>query len=103
MAKHRIELTTAYIRPINCALYFAGPKARELEKTEVSQMLGMNAIEHAKSEQALKIELALEKDGSLPFCVDYRMLNDVYVKDINAVPGMDECLDSSGAVRISRR
>lgn len=71
IAKHRIELTLLDIRPLNTAPYRAGPKARELEKTEIDKMHGMNVIESAQSECASLTVLALKREGSLLLCVDY--------------------------------
>lgn len=35
-----------------------------------------------------------KKNGKVRFCVDYRSLNDVTVKDAYPLPRVDECLDS---------
>ena len=37
-----------------------------------------------------------KKDGKLRFCVDYRRLNTMTVKDSYPLPRMDECIDSLG-------
>lgn len=38
--------------------------------------------------------LCAEKDGTLRFCVDYRRLNALTVRDSYPIPRMDECIDS---------
>ena len=43
--------------------------------------------------------LVPKPDGSLRFCVDYRKLNEITVKDTYPLPRMDECLDSLGEAR----
>ena len=35
-----------------------------------------------------------KKDGTTRFCIDYRKLNDVTVKDSYPLPRTDDCLDS---------
>jgi hypothetical protein len=38
--------------------------------------------------------LVKKKDGTLKFCVDYRKLNDVTVKDAYPLPRIDDNLDA---------
>jgi hypothetical protein len=40
-----------------------------------------------------------KKDGSLRFCIDYRMLNTKTIKDTYPLPHIDEILDSVGGCR----
>ena len=94
-AKHRIQLTPE-ARPVFQAPYRAGQKAREFVKEEVTRMLRDGVIEPSASEWASPIVLAEKKDGSLRFCVDYRKLNAVTVRDSYPIPRMDECIDSLG-------
>ena len=39
---------------------------------------------------------APKKDGRLRFCIDYRKLNLMTIKDSYPIPRMDECIDSLG-------
>jgi len=39
-------------------------------------------------------------DGSVRFCIDYRKLNLMTVKDAYPIPRMDECIDSLGDARV---
>mgnify|MGYP003411260331 FL=1 len=59
-------------------------------------MLDAGVIEPATSEWASPVVLITKKDGSVRFCVDYRKLNALTVKDTYPLPRMDECLDSLG-------
>ena len=43
---------------------------------------------------------APKKDGTLRFCVDYRRLNAITVRDSHPILRMDECIDSLGDARI---
>lgn len=70
IAKHRIEMNTRDIRPINSAPYRVGPAARAFEKEEQAKMTKMRVIEPAQREWAAPTVLAHKKDGPLRFCVD---------------------------------
>ena len=59
-------------------------------------MLDAGVIEPANSEWASPVVLAPNPDGSLRFCVNYRKLNSLTVKDTYPLPRMDECIDSMG-------
>ena len=75
-------------------------KGIEVEKEEVERMLKASVIEPANSECAIPVVLITNPDGSVRFCVDYRKLNAVTVKDSYTLPRMDECLDSLGDATI---
>jgi len=92
---HRIDLQPG-AKPVYQAPYRAGAKAREIEREEVERMLKADVIEPAISEWASPVVLITKKDGSVRFCVDYRKLNALTVKDSYPLPRMDECLDSLG-------
>ena len=93
--EHRIDLVPD-ARPIASPPYRAGLKAREAEQTEVNRMLEAGVIEPAQSAWASPVVLVPKPDGSLRFCVDYRRLNAVTIRDSYPLPRMDECIDSLG-------
>ena len=93
--QQRIELKTGST-PVHAQPYRAGPKARQVEEEHVSKMLDAEVIEPANSEWASPVVLVPKPDGSLRFCVDYRKLNSLTVKDTYPLPRMDECIDSMG-------
>ena len=97
--KHRIELT-AEAKPVHQQPYRAGPTQREHEKKEVEKMLKAGVIEPSTSEWAAPVVFAPKKDGTLRFCVDYRRLNAVTLRDSYPIPRMDECIDSLGDAQI---
>ena len=71
---------------------------REAEKEEIESMLKRNIIEPSNSAWASPVVLITKKDGTIRFCVDYRKLNEVTIKDAYPLPRIDECLDAlSGA------
>ena len=55
-------------------------------------MLRNKVIEPSKSPWASPIVLIPKKDCTLRFCVDYRKLNEVTVKDSYALPRIDDAL-----------
>ena len=56
-------------------------------------MIEQNVIEPSESPWASPIVL-VKKDGSTRFCVDYRKINAVTVKDAYPLPRIDDTLDS---------
>jgi hypothetical protein len=86
---HRIDLIPGQ-KPVHCQPYRAGPKSRALESAEIQRMLKAEVIEPATSEWPSPIVLVAKLDGSIRFCVDYRRLNAVTVRDSYPLPRMDE-------------
>ena len=65
----------------------------EVDK-EIDSMLQQDIIEPSQSDFSSPPVLVRKKDGSLRFCVDYRKLNQVTVKDSYPLPRIEEALDS---------
>ncbi|MGH0053304.1 MAG: reverse transcriptase/ribonuclease H family protein, partial [Sphaerochaetaceae bacterium] len=80
--------------------YRAGPKQRAVAQAEIDRMLRLGVIEKAQSPWASPVVFAPKKDGTLRFCVDYRRLNSVTIRDTYPIPKMDECIDSLGDASI---
>ena len=62
----------------------------------IENMEGRNVIRPSKSAWASPVLLAAKKNGKWRFCVDYRRLNDVTVKDAYPLPRIDEIISSLG-------
>ena len=95
--EHRID--TGKSRPI-----FQPPRrlpwmARETARELVDEMLAKGVIEDSVSPWSAPIVLVKKKDGSTRFCVDYRKLNDVTVKDPYPLPRIDDTLDALGGAK----
>lgn len=97
--KHRIELKPDS-KPVHQPPYRNGPDGRERERQEIQKMLDMDVIEEAECEWASPILFVPKPDGTIRFCVDYRRLNAMTVRDSYPIPRMDECIDSLGDATI---
>jgi Reverse transcriptase (RNA-dependent DNA polymerase) len=91
----RIQLTPGS-KPTYSQLYRAGVKAMEAESAEIQRMLKAGVIEPATSEWANPVVLLPKPDGSMRFCIDYRMINAVTVHDYYPLPRIEECFDYLG-------
>lgn len=60
----------------------------------------MKVIEPTQKEWALPIVLVSKKDGTLWFSVAFRKRDAVITTDSYLIPRMEECIDSSGDIRI---
>jgi hypothetical protein len=65
----------------------------EVEK-EINNMLDKGVIETSNYPWSSPIVLVRKKDGSIRFCIDYRKLNDVTIKDCYPIPRIDTTLDA---------
>ena len=70
-------------------LRFAGEGEAQLKK-----MLGEWVIPLAVSERVSAPVLIRKRCGSVRWCVDYRDLNALTIKDVFPLPLVDECLDT---------
>ena len=57
-------------------------------------MLQQQVIIPSKSPWASSVVLAPKRDGSYRFCIDYRKLNEVTIRDAYPTPRIDDMLDA---------
>jgi hypothetical protein len=89
---HHIPLVPG-AQPVNVRPYKYNPHQKtEIEK-QVSEILQQGIIQRSVSPFASPVLLVKKKDGSWRFCVDYRCLNSITIKDKHAMPVVDELLD----------
>ena len=92
LAKHEIRTTTQ--EPIRQRPRRFPLNKRMEGQEQVEAMLKDGIIEPSSSPWASPVVLVRKKDNSLRFCVDYRKLNEVTVKDSYPLPRIDDSLDA---------
>ena len=73
---------------------------RELIDAEIDKMLDQGVIQPTASPWASPVVLVPKKDGTTRFCVDYRKLNTVTVKDKYPLPNIRDIFDHLGKASI---
>lgn len=72
------------------------------EEEHLQELLQKGIIEPSSSEWASPPVLVRKKDGKLRYCIDYRKLNNVTIKDAFPIPKTESCLDTlRGSVYMS--
>lgn len=94
--KHTIS--TGDVHPIKQRFRRAPVHMNEEIERQINDMLEKGIIEESSSPWASGIVMVQKRDDSKRFCVDYRKLNDVTVKNAYPLPRIDYTLDQlSGA------
>ncbi|CAN6326944.1 unnamed protein product [Urochloa humidicola] len=89
---HHIPLIPG-AQPVNVRPYRYSPQQKtEIEK-QIKEMLRTGVIQHSSSPFASPVLLVKKKDGTWRFCIDYRHLNAITVKNKHPLPIVDELLD----------
>jgi hypothetical protein len=89
---HHIPLLPG-AKPVNVKPYRYSPQQKtEIEK-QVQDMLAAGLIQHSTSPFASPVILVKKKDGTWRFCIDYRGLNNITVKNKYPMPIVDELWD----------
>lgn len=90
---HRIE--TGDSRPVSVPSRRESPTQREEISEQVDKMLKMGVIQPSPSPWASGVVLGPCRNGFSPrFCVDYRNLNRVTVKDAYPLPRINDIIDA---------
>ena len=92
--KHKMN--TGNAKPIKQVPRRLPCSKRENTCQMISDMEEQGVIEPSTSPWTSPVVLVKKKNGSLRFCVDYRKLNDVTVKDSYPLPRIDETLEALG-------
>ncbi|CAF1691434.1 unnamed protein product, partial [Adineta ricciae] len=68
-------------------------KDHEILNEQTANLYSQNIIEHSTSPWCSPVVLVKKKDGGTRFCVDYRKLNAITVKDSFPLPRIDDIFD----------
>lgn len=64
------------------------------DEAHLKKMLDAGMIQESMSEWASSPVLIRKRNGTVRWCIDYRQLNNVTIKDVFALPLVDDCLDT---------
>ncbi|KAH9171777.1 hypothetical protein AeNC1_017768, partial [Aphanomyces euteiches] len=68
-------------------------------EAEIQQYLELGLIRPSTSPWASPVLMIRKPDGSIRFCIDYRRLNEVTIKDSYPLPRIDDLLDVLGKAK----
>jgi hypothetical protein len=88
---HKIELTS--VLPVKKKSYRTAEAHKKVVEEELTKMLRMEVVQKSQSPYGAPVVLIKKKDNSVQFCMDFRGLNKVTVKDNFPMPYIDEELD----------
>jgi len=86
--------------PINSMPYHYSPQHKSEIEQQVQDLLSAGLIVHSHSPFASPVLLVKKKDGSWRFCVDYRKLNNMTIKNRFPMPIIEEILDELHGARL---
>jgi len=89
---HHIHLTPNS-QPINIKPYCYPHYQKDIMTNLIVEMLKDGVIQPSTSPYSSLVLLVKKKDGTWHFCIDYRALNTITIKDCFPIPTIDELLD----------
>ncbi len=89
--EHSIDTGTA--RPVKQRMRPVPLAFVKEEEAHLQKMLDAGVIEPSMSDWSAAPVLVRKRDGSVRWCIDYRALNAVTVKDVFPLPLIEECTD----------
>ena len=93
-AKHKIVLKDPDTPPFKERFYRIPPPQLDEVRAHLKMMLDAGVIRPSNSPWCNAVVLVRKKDGSLRFCIDFRKLNSLTVKDSHPLPHICETLES---------
>jgi hypothetical protein len=80
--------------PIKCRPYRVSYAQQDTVNKMIDHMLTHKIISKSNSPRASPVVIVKKKDGSNRFCVVYRKLNNITIKDNYPIPIIEETLDT---------
>ena len=100
--KHKIVLKDPDTPPFKERFCRIPPPQLDEVRAHLKMMLDAGVIRPSNSPWCNAVVLVRKKDGSLRFCIDFRMLNSLTVKDSHPLPHICETLESLVGVAFDR-
>ena len=82
--------------PVNSKPYRVNPEKQQIIDNEIHSMYKSGLIRPSTSPWSSPVVLVKKKDGKYRFCVDYRRLNEITMKDSYPLPNMEETIMQLG-------
>ena len=89
--EHEINLTTD--KPIKLSPYKRSPQEKQIIRDQIKEMLENGVIEESQSPYSAPVVLVKKKNGKIRFCVDYRQLNQITIKDNHPLPLISDAIN----------
>ena len=86
------EIRTQDVPPIKCKLRPLAPPVEEKLKEQMDHWLKQDVVEPSTSPWSFALIAVPKKNGKTRFCVDYRRLNEVTLKDSFPLPHIEDSL-----------
>ena len=92
--KAQLCTNTGSAPPYRLPLHCFSPQQEKFISEETQKLLERDVIELSTSPWSAQVVLASKKDGSYRYCVDFRKLNSVTVKEHYPVPRVEDMIDT---------
>ena len=97
--KVQLRIKTGSAPPSRLPLRRFSPPQEKYISEETQRLFERGVIEPSTSPLSAQVVLAIKKDGSYRYCVDFRRLNSVTVKEHYPVPRVEDMIDTLAAAK----